>query len=160
MRVNEADRILIGVTAQKWMATDITPIGATLRNFFSLFLFYSEAEFTSHAEQHEAFYISFAALAADYISGCANTCKFLNDLAINLGDSQRKIKDIVYTSLFCLSGWHWDFRWLFSLILNCTDRAFDSIKQFKTVELPKKWINKSAARTHVWSLAIWFARVL
>ncbi|XP_043276539.1 protein purity of essence isoform X5 [Venturia canescens] len=33
----------------------------------------SEAEFVSHEEQYEAFYVSFAALAADYISGCANT---------------------------------------------------------------------------------------
>ncbi|KAK0179842.1 hypothetical protein PV327_005553 [Microctonus hyperodae] len=33
----------------------------------------SESEFTTHEEQYEAFYTSFAALTADYISGCANT---------------------------------------------------------------------------------------
>ncbi|XP_034944940.1 E3 ubiquitin-protein ligase UBR4 isoform X2 [Chelonus insularis] len=33
----------------------------------------SESEFESHEDQYEAFYTSFAVLAADYISGCAST---------------------------------------------------------------------------------------
>lgn len=36
---------------------------------------FRESELNSNADDYEAFYSSFVALASDYISSCANTCK-------------------------------------------------------------------------------------
>jgi E3 ubiquitin-protein ligase UBR4 len=37
--------------------------------------FFSESELLNHEDEYETFYTAFAALAADYISSSANTCK-------------------------------------------------------------------------------------